>query len=222
MPITREEALTAIRAHVFAMDADARPEDFSDPLIPYGPAWFQAKAREYAESHVPLRYRRAETDHPDVLRWTVDYLDDPRGAPTLLLAGPTGTGKTHQAYAALRMLAEARCRPVLWSASSCAEIYAQLRPSSGRDTEKVFDAIADTPLLLIDDLGAAKASEWTEEVTYRLIDRRYNQCLPMIITTNVSIQLLAERIGDRCASRLAETSTRVILNGPDRRRAAAA
>lgn len=222
MPITHDEALTAIRAHVGRALANMTPEEADDPTLSHTPAWYQAQGREYADQHVPLRYRRAETDHPDVLQWTVDYLDDPRSAATLLLAGPTGTGKTHQAYAALRLLAEARIRPVRWGASSCAEIYAQLRPSSGRDTEKVFDRIADTPLLLIDDLGAAKASEWTEEVTYRLIDRRYNQCLPMIITTNVSIQLLAERIGDRCASRLAETSTRVILAGPDRRRASAA
>lgn len=222
MPLTRDETLAKIRERAYTIHADLEPSEIDDPTIPQSPAWYQAQARAYADGHVPLRYRRAETGHPDVLAWTLNYLDDPLNCPTLLLAGPTGTGKTHQAYAALRMLAEARIRFTPWYAYSSAELYAQLRPATGRDTEKTFADILGASLLFIDDLGAAKSSEWTEEVTYRIIDGRYNRCLPMIVTTNVPIPQLAERIGDRCASRLAETSVRVVLSGPDRRRAKAA
>lgn len=82
--------------------------------------------------------------------------------------------------------------------------------------------LARCPLLLLDDLGAAKTSEWTEELTYRLINHRYEHMLPTLITTNLPTAELRTALGDRVASRLAEMTERVILTGPDRRRTAPA
>ena len=73
-------------------------------------------------------------------------------------------------------------------------------------------------LLFIDDLGAAKATEFVEEATYRLINTRYNDMRPSIFTSNLALSELKDAIGDRIASRLAETCTRIVLDGPDRRR----
>lgn len=87
------------------------------------------------------------------------------------------------------------------------------------DSEQELAAVSRCPLLIIDDLGAAKASDWTEEITYRLINRRYNYELPTLITTNLPIRDLRAYLGDRVTSRLDQMTTRVLFEPVDRRRA---
>ncbi|MGW9131960.1 ATP-binding protein [Streptomyces sp. NPDC055681] len=180
------------------------------------------------EARLPPRYRTARADHPDVLAWTRDVIaraEAPNpGArrqittgPSLLLAGVTGAGKTHQAYGAVRALAEVGL-VLRWRATTAADLYADLRPRPGHDTERELEKVSCYPLLILDDLGAAKASEWVEEVTYRLINRRYNLMLPTLITTNLAMRDLRDQLGDRVASRLAEMTTRVTFEPVDRRR----
>lgn len=176
-------------------------------------------AAAYCVKHIPFRWAEAVADNEIVLKWVVQFLTDPRRAPSLLLSGTTGNGKTYQAYGALRAIA-AEGVPVQWAATTTAELYATLRPRGrGVDSEAEFNRFASSPLLLLDDLGAAKSSEWTEEVTYRLIDHRYGHCLPSIFTTNLPPRELADGLGDRIASRLIEMTDVVIFEGDDRRRA---
>ncbi|WP_371790392.1 ATP-binding protein [Streptomyces sp. NBC_01471] len=181
---------------------------------------------------VPPRYRGAVADHPQVLAWARDVAEaavaPSRGArrqvatgPSLLMAGVVGAGKTHQAYGAVRQLVQGGVG-VRWRASTAADLYADLRPRPGVDSERELAAVSRCPLLIIDDLGAAKASDWTEEVTYRLINRRYNHMLPTLITTNMRISDLRSHIGDRVASRLAQMTTRIQFEPVDRRRDRAA
>jgi len=207
--------IRATRSDRMVIDSD---DDLDNPDIPQSPAWFRERNRAHAVTHVPPRYANATTDRSDVMQWVLNAALDPRNSPSLLLAGPTGTGKTHNAFAALRLYGESGRNVRLWVATSTAAFYGDLRPSGGRDTEKAFAAFAGTGLLLLDDLGATKNTEWTEEITYRLIDHRYNHCLPTIFTTNVRIGELAERLGDRTASRLAEMCQRIVLEGADKRR----
>ncbi|GGQ45206.1 hypothetical protein GCM10010267_04300 [Streptomyces griseorubens] len=135
----------------------------------------------------------------------------------MLIAGPTGTGKTYQAYGAIRTLLAQGVR-LRWEATTTADFHARLRPRAGHDAERELQTLARCPLLFLDDLGAAKTSEWTEELTYRLINHRYEHMLPTLITTNLPMEQLRVTLGDRVASRLAEMTERVILDGPDRRR----
>lgn len=128
-----------------------------------------------------------------------------------------GTGKTHQAYGAVRSLLTAGVR-LRWEAATTADLYARLRPRAGHDAERDLATLSTCPLLILDDLGAAKQSEWTEEITYRLINRRYTDLLPTLLTTNLPTAALRDAVGDRVASRLAEMTTTVVLTGADRRR----
>ncbi|MFF2503526.1 ATP-binding protein [Streptomyces sp. NPDC058067] len=188
-------------------------------------------ALQLAEARIPLRYQGAVADHPAVAAWVREVAEagrpGPQGAPglgqgrSLLIVGTTGTGKTHQAYGAIRSLLIAGVR-LRWKAITAADLYAELRPRPGHDGERELMDLARCPLLIVDDLGAAKNSEWTEEITMRLINRRYNAMLPTLITTNLGMADLRSHIGDRVASRLTEMTDRVILDGPDRRRALAA
>jgi DNA replication protein DnaC len=202
----------AIRDPKFPMDED------DDPTIPHTVAWFRERNRAAATAAIPPRYADATTDRADIHDWVIQVLTDPRTAPSLLLRGSTGTGKTHTAYAALRLLGESCLRGMTWTATSTAALYGDLRPSAGRDSEKTFTKFMDAPLLLLDDLGAAKSTEWTEEVTYRLIDHRYNQCLPSIFTSNARKGELSAQLGDRTASRLTEMCHVVAFEGADLRR----
>ncbi|PGH49698.1 ATP-binding protein [Streptomyces sp. Ru87] len=203
------------------IDPDAEPADPAEPL----------PALQAAQARIPARYRAAVADHPAVAAWAREVAQSgrpgPEGAPglaegrSLLIVGTTGTGKTHQAYGAVRSLLIAGVR-LRWKAVTAADLYAELRPRPGHDGERELLDLARCPLLIIDDLGASKHSEWTEEITMRLINRRYNAMLPTLITTNLGMADLRAHIGDRVASRLTEMTDRVILDGPDRRRAIAA
>ncbi|HCA84137.1 MAG TPA: ATP-binding protein [Streptomyces sp.] len=189
-------------------------------------------ALEAASARIPVRYREATADHRQVAAWartvasaavapTQRARRQVATGPSLLLVGATGTGKTHQAYGAIRSLI-ATGVGVRWQATTAADLYADLRPRLGHDPERKLMDLARCPLLILDDLGAAKSSEWTEELTYRLINRRYNEMLPTLITTNLAISDLRGAVGDRVASRLAEMTERVVLTGADRRRRNAA
>lgn len=176
----------------------------------------------------PPRYARADTDHADLLAWarelyqldTQPRRDRATTGPSLAISGPTGTGKTHGAFAALRRYVSAGgARRVI--ATSCADLYAGLRPRSGHDSEAAFTTFATAPVLFVDDLGAAKSSEWTDEITYRLINHRYNHELPTLLTTNVPPQLFSSVLGERISSRLTQMCRVVVLKGDDRRRATA-
>ncbi|MCM1972549.1 ATP-binding protein [Streptomyces sp. G1] len=200
------------------IDPDAAPaQPVAEPVT----------ALELADRRIPPRYRAATATDSGVRAWAERVAGmgsvGPGGTrgisygPSLLIAGPTGSGKTHQAYGAVRSLLGAGVR-LRWQAVTSADLHAQFRPRPHHDPEREIQELGRCPLLILDDLGAAKQSEWTEELTYRLINRRYTEMLPTLITTNLPTEELRSAVGDRVASRLAEMTTRVILTGPDRRR----
>lgn len=184
------------------------------------------RAGEAITRKVPPRYREAVADHPDVQAWVRELVGQANIAipyptvetgPSLLILGPVGVGKTHQCYGAIRALAGSGVR-CSWELVTAADFYADQRPRPRIDSEEGFDRYARTGLLVLDDLGAAKATEWTEEITYRLINRRYQDCKPTVVTSNVIPKDLAEALGERVTSRLREMGRTVALKGTDRRR----
>lgn len=90
-------------------------------------------------------------------------------------------------------------------------------PRPGVDSEQEFERYSRASLLVLDDLGAAKTTEWTEEINYRLVNYRYERDLPTLITSNVPPKQLGAAMGERVASRLIEMTSRVILAEADRR-----
>lgn len=177
------------------------------------------QAMDSFNSRVPKRYALARPD-ATATAWAQAVTANPDETRSLLVVGPTGTGKTHYAYSVLRAIAETGS--MAWRAMTAADLYAHLRPRSGRDSEAEFEQLAQTRVLFVDDLAAAKLTEWTEEITYRLVNHRYEQCLPGIFTSNVPPQQLRDALGERVASRLVEMCERVVLKGDDRRKEMAA
>lgn len=182
----------------------------------------------HLEATLPAHYAKAVADHPDVVAWVKALVQAAVDAkftvpalatgPSLLLTGRVGRGKTHQAWGALRALAATGLR-VAWEVSTAADLYAALRPRAGVDSEAAFRQHARARLLVLDDVGASKSTEWTEEINYRLVNHRYENELPTLFTSNLPPKDLAGMLGDRVASRLIEMTQPVVLRGEDRRRA---
>lgn len=226
-PVT--EVLADIMSRRGTVPVDTLPPEPADD--PYTRQETLRLAADHADKHIPARYADAEADNPEVLAWLERLLDRAvtdsvrrvycsiQTGPSLVLLGPTGVGKTHQAFGVLRLLSKTGVR-CAWKACTAADMYARLRPRHGVDSETEFRAVADAPLLFVDDLGAAKGSEWVEEVNYRLINWRYERVLPTLFTSNVPPRELSSGLGERVASRLVEMADRVVLQGTDRRRAA--
>lgn len=173
---------------------------------------------------IPPAFRDADASDPRVIAWCDALAATAAGTgsgtmPSLLITGPTGVGKTWQAYGAIRRITAAV--PVPWLASTAADLYGRLRPGDGRDTEAELARWCRTPLLMVDDLAAAKDSAWTEDIDYRLVNYRSAHLLPSIFTTNLPVRgdgpSLESALSERVFSRLA-TSRVVVLKGADRRR----
>lgn len=208
----------------------ARGLDLRADRDPYLVAERAAQAVDYMGEHTPPRYGDAFPTHPDVLDWCAAVISAAvtasagrpsigvRTGPSLLLLGATGTGKTYEAYGAVRLISAAGLHTP-WLVICAADLYARMRPRHGVDAETEFRRAADAPLLVVDDLGAAKTSEWVEEINYRLVNHRYEQQFPTLFTSNVPPAQLKDELGDRVASRLAEMTRRVVIKGTDRRRA---
>lgn len=192
-------------------------------------AWHRRTRAEYAlnrwKTATPPRFRYAEATLPEVAAWADRALSDTASAGALLLTGLTGTGKTHQAYGAMRRIAAGGPDKFELIAVNSADMYGSLRPSPVMGAaERELRRLSEVQYLLLDDLGTAKTSEWTEEITYRLINYRYNHCLPTIITSNLPARDdqgpdLTDFVGARVASRLAEMVTTLVpMIGNDQRR----
>lgn len=210
-------------------------DDGPDPDEPGHPEYHRRRRAEVAltrwESARPYRYRDSRATHAGITAWADQAAADLHDAGFLVLNGAVGTGKTHEAYGALRRIAAAGPRRYELIATTAPDMYGRLRPGgTEKGAEHELRRLSAVPLLLLDDLGTEKLSEWTEETTYRLLNERYNGCLPLIVTTNLRIRAplgkdgrptgpdLTSRLGERIASRLAETTTVITLDGPDRRR----
>ena len=71
--------------------------------------------------------------------------------------------------------------------------------------------------LILDDMGAEKTSEWSIQTLYSIIDRRYRDEKQTLITSNLTLDEIAEKVGDRIASRIAGMCKVVEIKGKDRR-----
>ncbi len=151
----------------------------------------------------------------------------------LLLYGPCGTGKTHLAAGLLRRLQSrgAACR---WF--HCREVLRQVKDTygGGETAERaVLRPVVETPVVVLDEAGAAEVTPWSMDQMQYLIGARYDAGLCTIVTTNYPLraeaavsdykgssgseQTLLHRIGQRAASRLFGMCEPVAVSGEDYR-----
>jgi DNA replication protein DnaC len=129
----------------------------------------------------------------------------------LVIVGPAGTGKTRAAVAAARVRFDAGDRIGFWPATGLLDA---MRPDGTVD----FDRVLDADLLVLDDLGAQKSSEWVQERLDRIMDGRWSEERPVVVTSNLTPEQLARWVGERVWSRLQDGAVTVRMSGQDRRR----
>jgi DNA replication protein DnaC len=144
----------------------------------------------------------------------------------LLLMGPVGVGKTHLAVAILKEVVEKGARGLFCDFS---DLLDRIQATFSRDNDDSADEILapyrDAELLVLDELGARRPSDWVREVLYGLLNARYNRKLTTILTTNFGDEpqksggeTLELRVGVPIRSRLAEMCQLVAMTGKDYRR----
>lgn len=202
---------------------------------------------------LPERYQQASFDTFDVkvsasareaVRQAQHYADEflmhkDRG---LLFHGSVGTGKTHLSIAVLRRLTlDYGVRTAFVDFRDLLKrIQATMRNSAAK-REEVLQPILDAEALVLDEIGAARATDWTFEIVEEVLNRRYNDARATILTTNLpnlpcaaertdtggagygrmalmEVESLGDRIGTRMFSRVQQMCLPVELAGPDFRR----
>lgn len=97
------------------------------------------------------------------------------------------------------------------------EMLYEARKDFKEDTDYREMMINSQKFMMLDDIGAEKATEWVEEFIYLVVNKRYENNHPMIFTSNLPLSQLAEKIGDRTVSRIKEMCHVVKIEGEDRR-----
>lgn len=165
---------------------------------------------------LPLRWRTVEFDKSipgcEIAEKFVDNF--PNGGRGIIFIGDVGRGKTHLAGAIARNVIEMYQVPVLFK--SYAALLDDIKRNFDEDRREI-DRIVNSPLVVIDDLGQEKQSEWNKEVLFKIVNGRYENMLPMIITTNCTVMALRDNIGEPIFSRLYEMCDAVKVNGKDHR-----
>ncbi len=159
----------------------------------------------------------------------------------LLLAGPSGVGKTHLAVAALKELIRRGHGGLFCDYRELLkEIQASYNAASESTEMGILEPLRTAEVLVLDDLGASKPSDWVRDIVSIVLNARYNEKRTTIITTNyvdspqsegeasrlpngklvaaIRDDSLEQRIGSRMRSRLFEMCRTIELNAPDFRR----
>lgn len=197
-----------------------------------------ARAKLQEEARIPRRfehcsfsnYNPAQGNDSQLLafnyahRLVSEYPAVDRG---LLFAGPVGVGKTHLAAAIMRELIKRKGVPCIFYefGALLKEIQDSYNHVSQTSESRVLSPVLQAEVLVLDELGASKPTDWVRDMMMQIINARYNERRLTIFTTNyaderhhIAEETLEDRIGVRLRSRLFEMCKTVLVEGADYRR----
>lgn len=202
-------------------DMGPTPDAFAARL---GQMWREAIPSRFL--HAKLADIAAEQLPPAKLAVLAAWAANPQGRNVMLWGG-VGVGKTHAAVAACRGLHFEGSREVLFK--PVVELLDELRVQGELSGCTLAEA-RDVDIVLLDDVGGERPTDWTAERLYLLANRRWLEQRPVVATTNLPLTykvvpegysgpVLEDVVGSRTFSRLVGNGAVVLrMGGPDRRR----
>ena len=169
------------------------------------------------EHYVSPTATRARIKVDDYLKSWEENRESGRG---LYFCGGVGTGKTHLAVAVMNELMTKKRVPSLFV--TVPEFLDNLREAymiPGRDLDEWMDTVKNADLLVLDDLGSERPTEWVRERLFVIVNHRYREALPTLFTSNIGPKDLASQLGERTASRIIAMCDWISLEGEDYREA---
>jgi len=144
----------------------------------------------------------------------------------LLFIGTCGIGKTHLSVAILKALLEKNISCLFYDFR---DLLKEIQDSWNSQTQTsemdILGSVYDAEVLVLDELGASKPTEWVKDTMTHIINKRYNDRKVTIFTsnyldakTNPFDETLQERVGIRLRSRLHEMCKVIAVTGDDYRR----
>lgn len=173
-------------------------------------------------------YPDNEDSYRRVLKYLGNYQELEAKGSWLIMIGDYGTGKTHLAVAMMKKICygyagkavqeyqdfplsiirgQINIRPVLFVKTP--ELLEKIRTAYDRNDINEDDVLSTYKLkkfLVIDDLGSEKPSGWQQEKLYSILDYRYSNLRPTVITSNYDLNELVGRIGQRIVDRIQEAA----------------
>jgi len=134
----------------------------------------------------------------------------------LLLQGGFGCGKTHLAAAIANYAVEMGVPTLFLTVPDLLDMLRFSYDSEDTTFENRFNEIRNASLLVLDDFGTQNATGWAQEKLFQILNYRYINKLPLVITTNLSLDEIEARIRSRLADPELVTAVRIIA--PDYRR----
>lgn len=195
--------------------------------VPRADSWAQRRPgqipKKFLDAELADFRQESEEARTELNGWAVNGWTTGRN---LLIVGPVGVGKSRAAVAACR---RAHGRGQSIDFVPVVEAFTTLRQEMNGGPAGNLARWMSVGLLILDDLGTERPTDWTAEQLYALINRRWLEELPIIGTTNLPLtrksagityegDTLDEVLGDRMFSRLVGGAALVRLSGPDRRR----
>lgn len=141
----------------------------------------------------------------------------------LLFFGSPGTGKTYLGFCIANELISKMTPVIAISSIGLLNRIKETYKKYGNEGEvQIINSLKNASLLILDDLGAENNTPWSKEKIYEIIDSRYRDGKPVIITTNLSLgQLKNKMTGEdeihRTYDRIIEMCTPVEIKGKPRR-----